>query len=95
MQTDDANDNQPDGQPANSSNLSKGKSTKGRKPKPTGEVRGKRSINLSMTVEDYERFYIHALRLTGGNISELVCKLGREHLRDYHISRTGNRATGE
>ena len=59
------------------------------KGKATVAPGGKRGINLSMPQEDYERFYIHALRLTGGNISELVCKLGREHLRDFHITRTG------
>jgi len=53
---------------------------------------GKRSINLSMPIEDYERFLIHAMKMTGGNISELVCRLGREHLREYHLSRTPGRS---
>lgn len=64
------------------------------KGKAVGETKGRRGINLSMSIEDYERFYIHALRLTGGNISELVCKLGREHLRDFHIARTATRSEG-
>jgi hypothetical protein len=60
--------------------------------KPIDAAKGKRSLNLSIPVEDYERFALHALRMTGGNISELVCQLGRQHLREYHISRTGSRA---
>jgi hypothetical protein len=74
-------------------NRSTGKAAKKPKPKSSSEGRGKRGINLSMPQEDYERFYIHALRLTGGNISELVCRLGREHLRDFHIARTATRST--
>jgi hypothetical protein len=74
----------------------KGKSTRKGKPKPVDKDKGKRSLNLSLPVEDYERFALHALRLTGGNISELVCRLGREHLREFHITRTATtRAAGE
>ncbi len=64
------------------------------KSKPASDGKGKRSLNVSMPHEDYERFYIHALRLTNGNISELICRLGRDHLRDYHISRTPTAKTG-
>jgi hypothetical protein len=66
----------------------KPKSTRKAKPKSANEVRGKRSINLSLPIDDYERFVLHAMKMTNGNISELVCHLGRTHLRDYHISRT-------
>jgi hypothetical protein len=69
-------------------NQPKGKSPRKAKPKSSNEVRGKRSINLSLPIEDYERFVLHAMKITNGNISELVCQLGRTHLRDYHISRT-------
>jgi hypothetical protein len=66
----------------------KPKPTRKAKPKPSNEGRGKRSINLSLPIDDYERFVLHAMKMTNGNISELVCHLGRTHLRDYHISRT-------
>jgi hypothetical protein len=69
----------------------KHKPTRKAKPKPSNEVRGKRSINLSLPIEDYERFVLHAMKKTNGNISELVCQLGREHLREFHITRTPSR----
>ncbi len=75
----------------NSSVEGKVKATRKAKPKPMNEAKGKRAINLSLPIEDYERFVLHAMKMTNGNISELVCKLGREHLRDYHITRTPNR----
>jgi hypothetical protein len=83
-----------DGATATAPNEPKPKPRSKPKGKATGESKGRRGINLSMSVEDYERFYIHALRLTGGNISELVCKLGREHLRDFHIAKTPTRTEG-
>jgi hypothetical protein len=66
----------------------KSKPTRKAKAKPSNESKGKRSINLSLPIEDYERFVLHAMKMTNGNFSELVCRLGREHLRDYHVTRT-------
>lgn len=63
-------------------------SSRGRRKPASGE---KRSLNLSLPEGDYERLAIHALRqrLT---ISDLVAKLAREHLREFHIARTAGRA---
>jgi hypothetical protein len=72
----------------------KGKPTRKGKGKPTSVGKGKRSLNLSLPPEDYERLAVHALRM-GVTISDLVCKLGRDHLREFHISRTATRAAGE
>ncbi len=72
----------------------KPKTTRKAKSKPANEVRGKRSINLSLPIDDYERFVLHAMKMTNGNISELVCQLGRTHLRDFHITRTPTRDAG-
>jgi hypothetical protein len=69
----------------------KGKGTRKAKPKPTPVGNGKRSLNLSLPVEDYERLAIHAMRMDT-TISDLVSRLAREHCREYHISRTGTRA---
>jgi hypothetical protein len=80
-----------DSQTGTEGNTGRGKGVRKPKPKTPGEPKGKRSLNLSMPIEDYERFMLHAMKMTNGNISELVCKLGREHLRDYHITRTPNR----
>ncbi len=77
-----------EGHTVNGGNMAKGKASRKAKAKPTSEGKGKRSLNLSMPVEDYERFMLHAMRMTNGNISELVCQLGRQHLREFHISRT-------
>lgn len=66
------------------SNRRKSKSANDSKSKSSG----KRSINLSLTVDDFERLTIHAMRQTNGNMSELVCRLIREHCRDFHIART-------
>lgn len=79
------------GEALNGGNVAKGKPSKKAKPKAPTEGKGKRSLNLSLPYEDYERFMLHAMKMTNGNISELVCQLGRQHLRDYHISRTPNR----
>lgn len=68
------------------------KPTRAARPKASQEPRGKRSLNLSIPVEDYERFVIHAMR-ANTTISELFCKLGREHLREYHLTRTATRGT--
>jgi len=71
----------------------KPKPTKARKGKPADRPIGKRSLNLSLPLDDYERLAVHALRLDT-TISELVCKLAREHLREFHITRTPTRDAG-
>jgi hypothetical protein len=63
------------------------------KSRPADRPIGKRSLNLSLPLEDYERLAVHALRLDT-TISELVCKLAREHLREFHITRTPTRDAG-
>ena len=73
-------------QPAES--LPDRKPTRPRKPVTKRTDTGKRSLNLSIPVEIYERLAIHALRQTGGNISELVSKLAVDHLREFHLTRT-------
>lgn len=67
------------------------KGTKPRKAKAPKPQTGKRSLNLSLDNETYERLAVHALR---GNvtISELVTKLANDNLREYHITRTPGRA---
>lgn len=69
----------------------KAKGTKTRKAKAPKPQTGKRSLNLSLDNETYERLAVHALR---GNvtISELVTKLANDNLREYHITRTPGRA---
>lgn len=49
---------------------------------------GKRSLNLRIDTDTYERLHVHALRrrLT---ISELVMDISKTHLREYFISRHG------
>jgi len=73
-----------------------GKPTRTRKAKSASPPTGKRSLNLSLTVETYERLVIHAMRSTGGNISTLVERLAADHLREYHLTRTATtRAASE
>ncbi len=69
------------------------KPTRKGKTKPADRPIGKRSLNLSLPLEDYERLAVHALRLDT-TISDLVCKLAREHLREFHITRTPTRDAG-
>jgi hypothetical protein len=63
------------------------------KAKPASEAKGKRSLNLSMPYADYERLALHALA-ADTTISELVCRLAREHLREVHLTRTPARDAG-
>jgi hypothetical protein len=70
----------------------KGRATKKSKPKPANESKGKRSLNLSISQDTYERLMIHAMRQTNGNISDLVERLATDHLREFHLSRTPTRA---
>lgn len=74
----------------NSASEAKPKPTRARKPKTTDKATGKRSLNLSLPVDDYKRLATHAL-MQDINISDLVCKLAREHLREFHITRTPTR----
>ena len=61
---------------------------KARAPKPQN---GKRSLNLSLDNETYERLAVHALR-GDVTISELVTRLANDNLREYHITRTPGRS---
>ncbi len=70
----------------------KGKPARKGKPKPAVDSKGKRSLNLSISVDTYERLMIHAMRMTSGNISELVEKLAADHLREFHLTRTATRS---
>jgi hypothetical protein len=69
----------------------KAKAPRKAKGKAAVEPKGKRSLNLSLPVEDYERLAIHALR-ENITISDLVSRLARDHCRDYHITRTARAA---
>ncbi len=69
----------------------KGKPARKPKPKPASDP-AKKSLNLSISVESHERLALHALRMTGGNISALVERLAEQHLREFHITRTATRA---
>lgn len=70
----------------------KPKSTRKGKSKSSDTAKGKRSLNLSLPVEVYEKLVIHAMRQTNNNISDLVCKLVNDNLRDFHITRTASRS---
>lgn len=61
------------------------------KAKPVDRPTGKRSLNLSLPIEDFERLAIHALR-ADITISELVSQLARAHLREFHITRTATKS---
>lgn len=71
-----------------SSDQPKVKSSGRRKVKAASESKGKRSLNLSLPIDDFERLTIHAMKQTNGNLSDLVSRLIRDHLRDFHIART-------
>ncbi len=73
-------------------NASEGKSRRAKtaKPKSPERANGKRSLNLSIPTEDYERLAVHGLR-RNLTISEIVSQLAREHLREYHITTTPQR----
>jgi hypothetical protein len=70
-----------------------GKSRGGKPRKRTSPVvrrDGKRSLNLRIDYEAHERLAVHALR-RGTTISALVEGFAREHLREFHITRTATR----
>jgi len=91
MSTNDDINIQDNGDMNPSSSVNKSKRAGKPKAKPAKADTGKRSINLSLPIEVYERLLIHAMKQTNGNISELVSRLATEHLRDFHIARTATR----
>ncbi len=68
----------------------KGKSARKGKVKPAIEGRGKRSLNLSLDYETYQRLALHALDLDT-TISAIVTQLANAHLRRVHLTRTAPR----
>jgi macrodomain Ter protein organizer (MatP/YcbG family) len=64
-----------------------------RRPRTTKAVTsegGKRSLNLRIDDDVYERLTVHAMK-SRTTISELVSVLTRDHCRDYSIHRVGAR----
>lgn len=55
---------------------------------------GRRSLNLRVDDETYERLTIHAMRRRT-TISALVMSLAKEQLREYSIHRLGTRTEQE
>jgi hypothetical protein len=62
------------------------KPAKPRKVKSTDKPIGKRSLNLSITSEVYERLAVHALA-DDRTISDIVSDLVVTHLRRVHLTR--------
>jgi hypothetical protein len=75
--------NDPNSKPADDS---KPKPAKARKSKLADKATRKRSLNLSLLMEDYTRLATHAL-MHDITISDLVSKLAREHLREFTVHR--------
>jgi macrodomain Ter protein organizer (MatP/YcbG family) len=73
-----------------SANIAKGKPPRKAKPKTAFEGKGKRSLNLSLDYETYQRLAIHALDLDT-TISAIVTQLANTHLRRVHLTRTPSR----
>jgi macrodomain Ter protein organizer (MatP/YcbG family) len=72
----------------------KGRATRTRR-KPGAKTptdTSKRSLNLRIDNETYERLHVHALRRRM-TLSELVIDLAKTHLREYFISRNGGTRT--
>lgn len=53
----------------------------------------KRSLNLRIEPDCYERLTIHAMKRRT-TISALIEQLAREHLREYYVARTGRAGEG-
>ena len=70
---------------------SKGGKTRKRTATPPARKDGKRSLNLRIDHDAHERLAVHALR-RNTTISALVEGFAREHLREFHITRTATRA---
>jgi hypothetical protein len=71
----------------------KGKGSKARKKpgaKTPTEGTGKRSLNLRVDDETYERLTIHAMKRRA-TISDLVMEFARVHLREFSVHRNGQR----
>ncbi len=71
-------------------NAAKGKAPRKAKAKTAIEGRGKRSLNLSLDYETYQRLALHALDLDT-TISAIVTQLANAHLRRVHLTRTAPR----
>lgn len=94
MGTDDQTIASTSDQASNQAGSGKLKGTRKAKTKASTEGKGKRSLNLSLPVEDYQRLALHAVA-RDTTISELVSSLAREHLREWHLTRTATRATAD
>jgi hypothetical protein len=68
-----------------------GRARRPRGAKPPTDTGAKRSLNLRVDDETYERLTIHAMRRRT-TISALVMDLSREHLREFSIHRIGDRS---
>ncbi len=68
-------------------NAAKGRAPRKAKAKPAIEGKGKRSLNLSLDWETYQRLALHALDLDT-TISAIVTQLANTHLRRVHMTRT-------
>ncbi len=68
----------------------KGKAPRKVKAKPAIEGKSKRSLNLSLDYETYQRLALHALDLDT-TISAIVTQLANTHLRRVHLTRTPTR----
>jgi macrodomain Ter protein organizer (MatP/YcbG family) len=71
-------------------NAAKAKAPRKAKAKPAIEGKGKRSLNLSLDYETYQRLALHALDLDT-TISAIVTQLANAHLRRVHLTRTAPR----
>lgn len=75
----------------------KGKEPKARKKtgaKTPTESTGKRSLNLRVDDETYERLTIHAMKRRT-TISDLVMELAKNSLREFSVHRVGVRSEGQ
>jgi hypothetical protein len=69
------------------------RATRRAKPTKAEKAGGKRSLNLRIDGEAYERLAVHALR-RNTTISALVEAFAREQLREFHIVRNGRAGEG-
>ncbi len=54
----------------------------------------KRSLNLRVDVDTYERLTVHAMKRST-TISDLVMELARMHLREFSVHRIGVKGEGQ
>ncbi len=71
-------------------NAAKAKIPRKAKVKTGIEGRGKRSLNLSLDYETFQRLALHALD-EDTTISSIVTQLANTHLRRVHLTRTQTR----